>query len=216
MTNTPRHIGLVLQVVAERVYRVMVDRELRVEGNAHSTPVGCSKPGSGGSQMILTYDDALAAISEGETDWETLTQRVGRNDLPAILSEVAWSMTTTDLAAALRDAWVSAEHPEDYLDREEWIDMFEWVGYRHNLERVTPPAEIILYRGGLKADRMAWTADRSLAEWFRDRCDGNLWTATAHSGDLLAYYDGVRTGDRTGLGETEFVVNPAGLKFESS
>lgn len=162
--------------------------------------------------MILTYDDALVAISEGETGWETLTQRVGRNHLPAILSEVAWSMTTVELAVALRDAWVSAEHPEDCLGREEWIEMFEAVGYRHNLERVAPPAEVVLYRGGLSSDRMAWTADRSLAEWFRDRCNGRLWTATAHSGDLLAYYDGVRTGDGTGPGETEFVVNPAGLR----
>ena len=67
--------------------------------------------------MILTYDDALTAISEGETDWKTLTQRVGRNHLPAILSEVVWSMTTTELAAALRDAWVSAEHPEARVSR---------------------------------------------------------------------------------------------------
>ncbi|MDV6310328.1 hypothetical protein R3Q15_00170 [Gordonia amicalis] len=166
--------------------------------------------------MILTYDDALAAISEGETDWTTLTQRVGRNHLPAILSEVAWSMTTTELAAALRDAWVSAEHPENYLGREEWIEMFEWVGYRHNLDRVVPPAEVVLYRGGLSANRMAWTADRSLAEWFRARCNGKLWTATASGGDLLAYYDGVRTGDGTGLGETEFVVNPATLRFRNA
>ena len=42
-----------LTVVVERVYRAMVDRELRVEGNAHSTPVRvfrirvCAVDGSG-------------------------------------------------------------------------------------------------------------------------------------------------------------------------
>ena len=68
--------------------------------------------------MILNYDDAYEAITRGETDWETLTCRVGRNDLPAILSEVAWSMTDDELASALRDSWVMAESPENCLDRE--------------------------------------------------------------------------------------------------
>ncbi|MGV9794294.1 hypothetical protein [Gordonia sp. NPDC003422] len=159
--------------------------------------------------MILNYDDALAAISAGETSWETLTRNVGRNDLPAILTEVAWSMTEDQLAVALREAWVGAERPEDYLDRDEWIGMFESVGYRHNLDRVRPPAEVVLYRGGIDPNRMAWTADRAQAEWFRDRYPGGrLWTATVRGGDLLAYYDGVRTGDGTGSGETEYVVNP--------
>lgn len=158
--------------------------------------------------MILNYDDAYEAITRGETDWETLTCRVGRNDLPAILSEVAWSMTDDELASALRDSWVMAESPENCLDRETWIDLFEPIGYRHNTEPATPPSEVVLYRGGMHVGRMSWTADRELAEWFRDRYPGGqLWTATVGADALLAFYDGVRDGGG-GAGETEYVIDP--------
>ncbi len=168
--------------------------------------------------MILNYDDALASIATGETDWETLTARVGRNDLPAILAEVAWAMDDDQLAAAIRDAWVSAENPENCLDRDEWLSMFDQIGYRHNLKRAVPPPEVVLYRGGGIPDRMAWTADRELAEWFRDRYPGGrLWTATVRGDALMAYYDDVRTGmpdePRRQPRETEYVVDPGDLEF---
>ncbi len=168
----------------------------------------------GSEQFLLTYEDALAAITAGETDWNTLTQRVGRNDLPGILIEIAWSMTDDDLAEAMRETWVSAESPENALGRDEWIDLFDEVGYRHNSIRAEPPSEIVLWRGGITPDRMAWTADRALAEWFRDRYpNGKLWTVTAPASSLLAFYDGVRTGDGSGQGESEYVINPEGLQY---
>lgn len=199
-----------LFVVAGRD-RGMVRGSIPGWGNDTGTRrVPCTK----GDQMILNYDDALNAISEGETDWETLTRRVGRNDLPAILVEVARDLTDDQLAAALRDAWVMPEIPEDCLARADWLDLFTEVGYRHNLDRAEPPAEITLWRGGIDPNRMAWTADRQLAEWFRDRAHGKLWTANVPASHLLARYDGVRTGGGSGPGETEYVVNPAGLKPE--
>ncbi|SKV73807.1 Uncharacterised protein [Mycobacteroides abscessus subsp. massiliense] len=58
---------------------------------------------------------------------------------------------------------------------------------------------------------MAWTADRQLAEWFRDRYPGGrLWKATVPGHHLLAVYDGIRDG---GGGESEYVVNPDGLHY---
>ena len=166
--------------------------------------------------MILNYDDALAAIGDGETNWETLTRNVGRNDLPAILAEVSWAMTDDELAVAIREAWVGAENPEDCLDRDEWLSMFDRIGYRDNVDRVPPPKSIVLYRGGIDPYRMAWTADRDLAEWFRDRYpNGKLWTVSASGADLLARYHGVRVGLpgqlRQQPRETEYVVDPRGV-----
>ncbi len=163
--------------------------------------------------MILTYDDAIEAISDGVTDWETLTDFVGRNDLPSILAEVWVDLPIEKLAEAVRMSWVMAEFPEGCLDRWQWLEMFGELGYRHNTERVEPPAEVDLWRGGVDPDRMAWTASRATAEWFRDRwTDGKLWTATVQGSRLLAYYDGVRN-DESGRGESEYVIDPTGLEY---
>ena len=63
---------------------------------------------------------------------------------------------------------------------------------------------------------MAWTADRALAEWFRDRYPGGkLWTTTVSGADLLASYDGIREGlpgePRQQPRESEFIVDPTEL-----
>lgn len=156
--------------------------------------------------LIPTLDAALDAIRDGETDWEILTKNLGRNDWPEVLTEVTWAMPDGVLAEAVMQVWVSAEFPENLLDRELWLDMFDEIGYRHNTDRLRPPSEVQLWRGGAMSDRMAWTADRDLAEWFCRRFPGGkLWTATARGDQLLAYYDAVRTG------ESEYIVNPLDL-----
>lgn len=168
--------------------------------------------------MILTYNEMLEAISDGEDDWRTLTCRLPRNSLPMALSTVLAEfgpdhLSDDQLAEAAMTAWVMCEYPENALPRDEWLGIFGMLGYRHNTAPVEPPAEVVLWRGGIDPDRMSWTADRDLAEWFRNRYDGGqLWTATVPAASLLAYYDRVRVGG-VGPGESEYVINPAGVRY---
>ncbi len=163
--------------------------------------------------MILTFDQALGAISDGETDWPTLTHRLPRNDLPEVLAEVCWAMDEAELAAALTQAWTLCEYPEQAVHREQWIDWFDRTGYIVDGVRTHRPDQVVLYRGGSNWDRMAWSADRAIAELFRDRfCDihgdGRLWTATVPGHALLAHIH------VEGRGEDEYVINPAGFVVE--
>ncbi len=160
--------------------------------------------------MILTFEQALDAISDGETDWPTLTYRLPRNDLPAVLAEVSWAMDDAELAAALTQAWTLCEYPEHAVHREQWVDWFEQAGYAVDGVRARPPDQVVLYRGGGNWERMAWSADRAIAEGFRDRFrhvhgQGRLWTATVPGEALFAH---IHAANR---GEDEYVINPSGI-----
>lgn len=163
--------------------------------------------------LILTYDDALAAIADGEDDWDGLTKRLPRNDLPAVLFEIAWCLDNTQLARALKDAWVMCEFPERAVAREHWLSWFRDVGYIVNGNPASPPTQLTLCRGGVHPDGMAWTSNRIVAEWFRDRwSNGKLWTVTVGPERLLAHFNNVRL-DESGQSEDEYVIDPAGLRF---
>lgn len=122
-------------------------------------------------------------------------------------------MDDTELTAAVAEAWTMCEYPEQAVGREQWIEWFNQAGYAVDGVRTLPPDGIVLYRGGGDWNRMAWSADRSVAEWFRDRFrdvhgDGRLWTATVSGEALLAHiHDG-------GRGEDEFVIDPRGIAVE--
>ena len=159
------------------------------------------------SDLILTYDDALAAIDAGIWDWDELTRNLPRNSLPAVLAELTASSLLLheprQLARALTDAWVMCEFPEQAVSRTQWLEWFRQVG-----------TQVTLYRGGTGADRMAWTSSRFVAEWFRDRwSSGRLWTATVDARHLLLHANNVRL-DESGRSEDEYVIDPAGLRPE--
>lgn len=131
---------------------------------------------------ILSYDDILrlereqqdqrliAAIKravDGETDWESLSYMMGRNERPDLLRFVWWRLPHDQLVVALGDAWTSSEYPEHRMPRQEWLPIFRKAGYHIDDDPATPPENITLWRGGVKKTRMAWTADRERAEWFQ-------------------------------------------------
>jgi hypothetical protein len=165
-------------------------------------------------ELILTFEQALDAISDGVDDWDELTWRLPRNDLPAVLAEIALWLNPGQLARALTDAWVMCEFPEQAVGREQWLGWFREVGYIVNGEPAKAPEQVTLYRGGVFADRMAWTGCQSIAEWFRDRWpNGKLWTATVQADRLLAHFNNVRL-EESGRVETEYVIDPSGLAVE--
>ncbi len=103
------------------------------------------------------------------------------------------------------------EFPEQAVDRQQWLEWFAWTGYIVNGVLAERPESVTLYRGGISADRMAWTSNRQVAEWFRDRWpDGRLWTVEASGDALLAHCNNVRL-DESGQGEDEYVIDPTGL-----
>lgn len=171
--------------------------------------------------LILTFDDAYDSyVRHGVTGWDTLTRRVGRNDLPAILELVAHELTNDELAVAVSTAWVMAEYPEEFIGRDPWLEWFGDLGYMVNGKRVglsERPDTITLYRGAIEPARMAWTSDQATAECFRDRPQnqgsGRLWTAEVPGDHLLAHFNNVRL-DESGQSENEYVINPVGLKID--
>ncbi len=165
------------------------------------------------TDLILTFEQALDAFENGSTTgWAELTARLPRNDLPAVLAEVAWCFDTDQLAAAVTEAWVMCEFPEQAVDREQWLEWFARTGYIVNGNLAERPESVTLYRGGISADRMAWTSNRQVAEWFRDRWpDGRLWTVEASGDALLAHCNNVRL-DESGQSEDEYVIDPTGLR----
>ena len=170
------------------------------------------------TDLILTYEDAVNAIYDDDVeDWDTLTRNLPRNHLPAVLAELAFACGLIhehqQLALALTDAWVMCEFPEQALSREQWMECFCAVGYIVNGNAAEPPEQVTLYRGGISPDRMAWTSNRYVAEWFRDRWpNGKLWTASVQADRLLAHFNKERL-DESGRSENEYVIDPSGLAY---
>jgi hypothetical protein len=158
------------------------------------------------------YERLTAAVkraTDGETDWDSLTDMMGRNELPDLLSLVWTRLPHDQLVRAVGDAWSGCEFPEQRLPRREWLPMFRAAGYHVDDEPASPPDSITLWRGGNRKTRMAWTADREQAEWFRDRFagkPGKLWTLTVGPDRLLAHYH------RKHREENEYVIDPTGIR----
>lgn len=155
--------------------------------------------------------DAVDRAHEGEMDWDSLRDVMGRNDLPDLLQAVWTRLPQDQLIKALGDAWSGCEFPEQKVSRREWLPMFRRAGYHDEDVLATPPASITLWRGGVLKTRMAWTADREQAEWFQRRFDhlgrsGKLWTVTVGADRLLAHYH------ETHRRENEYVIDPTGIR----
>jgi hypothetical protein len=157
--------------------------------------------------------EALRLAREGLTDWECLTDVMGRNERPDLLSLVWWRLPKDQLIIALADAWTGAEVPERRLPRLQWLQIFRAAGYHIDDTPATPPDSVVLWRGGTRKTRMAWTADRERAEWFQHRYEhlqgskpGKLWTLTVGPGPLLAHYHAAARN------EDEYVIDPTGLR----
>ena len=73
---------------------------------------------------------AVKRARDGETDWESLTYMMGRDELPDLLPFVWKRLPQDQLIVAVGDAWVGAEVPERRLPRRDWLPMFRAAGYR--------------------------------------------------------------------------------------
>jgi len=192
--------------------------------------LGSSRPGEGrviDADAFLalqkqSVEQALAEawdflMDEGHTveDLRNACSRVGRNNEPALI----WDLWCEDgwhdeIAQIVGDVWSAAEYPERALDQSMWLEIFGYAGFRRDGEVAPPPAEsLTLYRGATAEGRfgMSWTNDLEVAEKFaragiRGRAVGTVWTAEVEPRYLLAYVG--REGTR---GESEYVVDPAGL-----
>ncbi len=146
----------------------------------------------------------------------------GRNELPALLFDLwgeGWFSDAPDaLAPAIEDAWTSGEWPLDVADVDEWLVLFEEVGFINNVlgdETARPREAKTLYRGATPdmAARMSWTDRLETAQWFADRFGGVLgrkvWTAHVDPSRLLAHFH-----DEDNPREWEWVVDPRGLVVE--
>jgi hypothetical protein len=161
----------------------------------------------------LQYGRLTAAVkraTDGETDWDSLSHMMGRNELPDLLLFVWDRLPHDQLVRAVGDAWSMCEFPERKLPRKEWLPMFRAAGYHVDDEPASPPNSITLWRGGVRKTRMAWTADRERAEWFRDRFDTGkpvkLWTLDVGPDRLLAHYH------QKHRNENEYVIDPTGIR----
>lgn len=153
---------------------------------------------------IFTLPQALAAIKEGENDWEALTDRVGRDYLPEIFEAVQHRLTGSAYIAALIDSWTGPDSPEAKLPLEHWVEYFRQAGFTHDGEVAQLPSEpVFLFRGSRFHFGMSWTATPSVAESFAKRNGGSVWTAQVPPQALLAYINHSREG------EDEYVIDPS-------
>lgn len=154
---------------------------------------------------------AVKRVTYGETNWESLTHEMGRNELPDLLALVSERLPQDQLIVAVGAAWSSAEFPEQFMPRRDWLPIFQSAGYHDDDQPAIPPDNVTLWRGGTKRTRMAWTAEREQAEWFQRRfnhlgASGKLWTVTVGPDRLLAHYHHKHRR------EDEYVIDPTGLR----
>lgn len=153
--------------------------------------------------MIYTLPQALDAINDGETDWETLTGKVGRDPLPYIFGEVAHTLSGDLFIEALLQSWTGPDAPEACLPQEDWIQFFRRAGFtRDGTPADRPTKPVLLVRGGRSPDRMSWTATPSVAESFAKRSGGRLWATEAPPEAILAIINHQREG------EDEHILDP--------
>ncbi|MGV0069425.1 hypothetical protein ACRU44_16990 [Mycobacterium colombiense] len=173
---------------------------------------------AGRRDVDARIEDAVKRMqADRETLWTSLVNDLGFgfNEQPLLLSRL-WDILPDDQRPiAIAYAWTGSDPPEEILPTDEWLKMFGAVGYIEDPygDWPPPPAQITLWRGGVRKTGMSWTADRERAVWFQHRPyehvsdwkPGKLWTATVAADQLLAHFRVLRPG------EDEYVVDPAGL-----
>jgi hypothetical protein len=138
---------------------------------------------------------------------------LGRNDLPAHLYDSYFDGSlSVPLADALRDAWVSAEYPEQLVDRFMWIGWLQETGFIG--EPVTKKS-LTLYRASDEdsKDNLAWTSNLEVAEWFQARNvrlgrESTIWVARVPRSCILAHFPDDRNED-------EYLVNAEMLNIRA-
>lgn len=119
-------------------------------------------------------------------------------------------LTKDELASTLWAVWSGAAHPLEALTKEQWLPMWEAIGYRINSDPAKRPTEsLVLHRGSDAAhrDNWSWTTKVDVA-WQAAGADGQVWTATIPPERLLARII------RDDYDESEYVARPEGLKIE--
>lgn len=146
-------------------------------------------------------------------DFEGALLLAGRNRGPELLFEW-WEegiLNLEELRALLLVVWSMAEYPTRQVPEEEWLEVFEEVGFVSDIGRPRPAAPLTIYRGAgdeMSARGMSWTTDLALAEWFARRRGGHVYMTTVEPDAVLALIDGVRTGREEQGAKTEVVVHP--------
>lgn len=175
---------------------------------------------AGGADVDARIEEAVKRMQGDPTTlWTSLVHDLGfglSNDLPSLLSRLWDILPENQRGIAIASAWTGSDSPEAILRPDEWLKMFRAVGYIEDILWAwpPPPAEITLWRGGVRKTGMSWTADREAAVRFQlrryehvaDWKPGKLWTATVGADHLLAHFHVSRPT------EDEYVVDPAGLQ----
>ena len=73
--------------------------------------------------------DAIQRSNDGETDWDALVHGLGRNGRPWLLLLVWDKLPNDQRINGICDTWTAAEFSERLLKRDEWLEMFDAVGY---------------------------------------------------------------------------------------
>jgi hypothetical protein len=163
---------------------------------------------------MRTIDDAMAEYNRGvAVDWKELTRHLIFDDFPAVLAEVHVDLDQDQLARALRDAWTRTNPTSRAtVDRTLWLKWFRALGYIEDDRMADPPRRLTLYRGAPDPNGMSWTSDINVAKYFRDSWRGRLWTTTVGHRRLLAHFPSSVRLDDSGLVESEYVIDPTGLR----
>jgi hypothetical protein len=153
-------------------------------------------------------------LSQTELDRYLLAE--GRNSAPAVLW-AAWEGETISfdvLAATVGSVWSLAEFPDQCLEREQWLELFQSASFTVDGQRAPRPKEpLTLWRGSVAERRSdwSWTVDRKVAKRYAGgtmfgRPNGEVWQVTAPPEALLAANLGP-----DGRKESEYIVNTDGL-----
>ncbi|WP_431959899.1 hypothetical protein [Mycobacterium sp. smrl_JER01] len=168
----------------------------------------------------LYRDEAGYYRYDGTMDAETFSQArasLGRNEGPALLYDLyPQSIDVADHPEVVTEVWCMAEFPASLLDPDDWVSLFEEVGYTEDGKPAPRPRNpVTVYRGCSPERRfgMSWTTDIERARWFAQRDlgqgAGQLYEATIPPGCLLAY---IHESHRL---EAEFVVDPIALNDDT-
>jgi hypothetical protein len=183
--------------------------------------------------MWFTVEEWVSYFCEHYPTVETLSTamgRVGRNNCPALVmtTHVEVNLRPALAAWAVQEAWSGAEHPMMYLDKDEWLELFDLAGYTVNGKPSPRPTEAMTVYRGSDAEHClgwSWTEDVALAQWFADRVihtrPGIVWRARVEPVRLLARITESRLrADPPGFtetrGESEWVVDTGGLDVQAA
>ena len=155
--------------------------------------------GRGPGCCIMSEEDRAAQDLRGADKCVEVYDRFTREELvdSALMAEVLTS-------------WPGAAAPLAALEKHQWSEMFNAIGYTHGGEPAERPKKsLTLYRGSDKDHRenWSWTTDYTVA-YFYAGADGQVWKATFEPDRLLARIV------REGHDESEYVACPEGLDIE--